>query len=343
MEKRDIQRIMLADIRNWFQLVIFFITTGIGLQFFIYVHQAMGDGMITTTRPPGVEGFLPIGALMGWKRFILTGEWDKVHPAAMVILGFAVILSFFLRKSFCSWFCPVGTLSEWLWKIGYKILGRNILIPKTIDLPLRSLKYILLSFFLYAVAGMDVFQISNFIESPYYKLADVKMLFFFTKMTTLTAVVLSVLFLLSLLFKNFWCRYLCPYGALLGLFSLASPTVIERDQKKCIDCNRCSQICPSFLPVSKKHHIQSPECTGCIDCIDSCPVEDAIVLKTKGFSSRFWSSQRIGLFIGLFFIFIVYIATITGNWGRHISDDEFRMHLKTIDAPHNTHPKMKFR
>ena len=98
--------------RNWFQLGVFLATIGIGVQFFIYVHQASSNGVITVLRPPGVEGFLPIGALMGWKLFVQTGIWDPVHPAAMVLLGFAGFISLALRKSFCGWFCPVGTLSE---------------------------------------------------------------------------------------------------------------------------------------------------------------------------------------------------------------------------------------
>ena len=73
-------------IRNWIQLGVFILTLVIGLQFFIYIHQALNHSTITVHRPPGVEGFLPIGALMGWKLFLATGIWDPVHPAAMVIL-----------------------------------------------------------------------------------------------------------------------------------------------------------------------------------------------------------------------------------------------------------------
>ncbi|MBW2580160.1 MAG: hypothetical protein JRD00_04290, partial [Deltaproteobacteria bacterium] len=70
-------------LRNSIQLAIFLVTIGIGIHFFIYFLQASGDGTITVSRPAGVEGFLPIGALMGWKLFVLTGIWDPVHPAAM--------------------------------------------------------------------------------------------------------------------------------------------------------------------------------------------------------------------------------------------------------------------
>jgi len=108
--------------RNSVQLGILLLTLGIGVQFFIYVLQASSASAIEVSRPPGVEGFLPIGALLGWKLLLTTGVWDDVHPAAMVILGFAGLISLPLRKSFYGWFCPAGTLSEWLWKLGRKSL-----------------------------------------------------------------------------------------------------------------------------------------------------------------------------------------------------------------------------
>lgn len=120
-------------LRNWIQLAVLVLTLGIGLQFYLFVRQAAGGGIITIARPAVVEGFLPIGALMGWKHFLATGEWDAIHPAAMVIMAFAGMMSFLFRKSFCSWFCPVGTLSEGLWKAGERLFGRNYRIPAWLD------------------------------------------------------------------------------------------------------------------------------------------------------------------------------------------------------------------
>jgi hypothetical protein len=165
-------------LRNGVQLLVFLITVGIGIQFYVHVHQAFHGVPITVTRPSGVEGFLPVGGLLAWKGFLVTGIWDPDHPAAMVILGFASIISLLLRKSFCGWFCPIGTLSEWLWKTGERLLGRNYRIPQWLDYPLRSLKYLLLGFFFWIVLSMDMNAIRDFLQSPYYKMADVKMLTF---------------------------------------------------------------------------------------------------------------------------------------------------------------------
>jgi ferredoxin len=324
--------------RHLFQWVVLVITLGLGLQFYVHVRQALGDGAITVQRPPGVEGFLPIGALMGWKQFVLTRRWDVVHPAAMVIFGWAVVISFIFRKAFCGWFCPVGTVSEWCWRIGLAVFGANPKLPAWLDNLLRVLKYFLLGFFLWIIFMMSADQISTFMHSPYYKLSDVKMLYFFTKMSGLTAAVLAGLLSLSLFFKNFWCRYLCPYGALLGLVAMVGPTRIQRVEASCIDCGCCDRACPSRLPVSRKGVIHSPECIGCLDCVEACPVEQTLVLSSVGIHQRFWSARRAGLFIALFFVLTLYLASITGYWRSGVSDQEFRMRLVTIDAPQNTHP-----
>ncbi len=324
--------------RNSVQLGILLLTLGIGVQFFIYVLQATSVGAIEVPRPPGVEGFLPIGALLGWKLFLTTGVWDDVHPAAMVILGFAGLISLLLRKSFCGWFCPVGTLSEWLWKLGRKLFGKNYQIPKWLDFPLRSMKYLVLGFFIWSILSMGRSAILYFLHSPYYKISDVKMLFFFTRMSTTSAIVLFVLLISSFIVRNSWCRYLCPYGALMGLFSLISPTRILRNPKICTQCKSCTEVCPYHLPVNRKKNIRSPECNGCMDCVSVCPVKNTLELKTKGFNRQVWSPLKLGMVIVGLFIGLVYAAEITGHWKSSVSEYDFRVRLQEIDSSKYSHP-----
>ncbi len=83
---------------------------------------------------------------MNTKYFLLTGRVPAIHPAAMVLFIAFVLMSLLLKKAFCSWLCPVGTLSEHLWKLGRRVFGRNLHPPKWLDIPLRGLKYLLLAF-----------------------------------------------------------------------------------------------------------------------------------------------------------------------------------------------------
>ena len=69
-----------------------------------------------------------------------------MHPAAMFLLIAFLAMAFLLRKAFCSWLCPVGTISEYLWRAGKKVFGRNFPLPRWLDLPMRGFKYLLLGF-----------------------------------------------------------------------------------------------------------------------------------------------------------------------------------------------------
>lgn len=253
----------------------------IGLRFGQFVHHFDSDAVAPlVARPSGVDGFLPIGGLASLKLWLFTGVFDDKHPAALVLLITFLLMSVLTKKSFCSWLCPVGTLSEALWKLGQRLLGRNFVLWKWLDFILRSVKYLLLGFFVkILLIDMSVFDISDFLHSPYWSLADVKMLHFFTAMSRVTIAVICVTALLSLLYKNFWCRYLCPYGALLGLVSMGSLFKIRRNKKSCTACGQCARVCPSLLPVDRYAVIYSPECTGCLTCVSTCP-HDSLVMGT---------------------------------------------------------------
>lgn len=85
-----------------------------------------------------------------------------------------------------------------------------------------------------------------------------------------------VLAVFSLLYKNFWCRYLCPYGALLGLASSASPLAVQRDSAACTLCLRCTQACPNRIAVHAQESVRSPECTACYGCVTACQQPGAL-------------------------------------------------------------------
>jgi polyferredoxin len=106
-------------------------------------------------------------------------------------------------------------------------------VPLWLNLPLRSLKYVLLAFFLYAVFTMASQNLSDFIASPFGIIADVKMLNFFRYIGALGIAVIATLIALSVLIQDFWCSFLCPYGALMGIVSIMIPIKIRRDAQAC--------------------------------------------------------------------------------------------------------------
>jgi polyferredoxin len=182
-----------------------------------------------------------------------------------------------------------------------------------VDLALSSLKYLLLAFFFWAIViGMDKVAIYKFMNSTYNYAADAKMLLFFTDISRTAAITLIVLAALSVVIKHFWCRYLCPYGALLGLVSWASPQRVVRDADTCTDCKACTRACPVEISVHRKNSVWTPECTGCMSCVSACPVENCLTVTKKGRHS--WSPWYLPV-VGLGTIFLLWgIARVTGHW-----------------------------
>jgi polyferredoxin len=301
-----------------------------GFSLYEFNEQLSGGNLPNFRKPLAVEGFMMIGALMSLKLWITKGIFDPVHPAALVIFIAAIIMALFLKKGFCGWACPVGTISEVIWKTGKKIFGRNFDLPNYIDYPLRSLKYILMAFFLYVILiKMSPDAIHAFLYTPYWKVADFKLLIFFTNMSLITIIVLLLLAVSSLFVKNFWCRYLCPYGALLGLISMASPIKVTRNDEKCIHCKTCTNNCPSLLPVESKERISSPECIGCLTCVSKCPAQGALDVALPG---KKWVNPLI--YIALMIVIFwgsLTIAKATNHWNAGVTNVEYMKIIPYLD------------
>ncbi|MCC7175063.1 MAG: 4Fe-4S binding protein [Bryobacterales bacterium] len=304
-------------IRWAFQAAFLLLNIWIGVEFYLFVrHFETAGATVYVDRPPGVEGWLPIAALMNLKVWLATGELPSLHPAGVVLLVAFLAISFLWRKAFCSWLCPVGTVSEWLWRTGRQTFRRNFQLPRWADISLRSLKYALLGLFLYAVGSMSVVEIRAFLDGPYGVIADVKMLNFFRFLGVTAAVVLGLLLILSIFVQNFWCRYLCPYGAMVGLVSLLSPARIRRSPEACIDCAKCAQACPALLPVDKLITVRSAECTGCLECVAVCPAAGALWMSAG--KRRRIPAWAMAAGIAVLFLGVVGYARWTGHWTTEI-------------------------
>lgn len=334
VKKKGLGRPAIARLRIAFQGGMVLVSLWIGYRFYLFHRWAVGDSPVMAPRPPGVEGFLPISALLGLKRWLLTGAWDEVHPAGLAIFLTILAMALLLRKGFCGWLCPVGGVSRAVEALGRRLkLGWNP--PRWLDYPLLSLKYLLLSFFLYVILyRMDLGQVEAFLHSPYNMAVDARMLHFFIHPSTTTVVTLSALVLLSLAVPNFWCRYLCPYGALLGLLALASPLAIGRRAERCIHCRRCSQACPTGIDVEARERIRTPECLGCLECLAVCPVDGCLETAAPRGRTLPWWLLPAGLL--LLSLTGYLLARATGHWQTHVPLSLFRELYSR--APQLTHP-----
>ena len=333
-------------VRHIVQLVFVALNVWLGIQFYLWARYfERGGGGFQVPRPAGAEGWLPIAGLMNFKVFVTTGRVPAIHPAAMFLFIAFVAISLIAKKAFCAWLCPVGTFSEYLALLGKKLFRRNLRLPRWFDIPLRGLKYLLLAFFVFIIGAMSAAAIEEFMGTPYGLIADVKMLNFFRNMSTTAAIVIAALVMLSILVENFWCRYLCPYGALMGLVSLLSPLKIRRNPSACIDCAKCAHTCPASLPVDQLVQVRCVECTACMACIAACPSEGALrfslpqsrtLAPTLPRYRRPVTPLAMAGILAILFFGLVLIARATGHWQTHVPNEVYQELVPNANTA--THP-----
>jgi polyferredoxin len=216
--------------------------------------------------------------------------------------------------------------------LGKKLFGRTFSIPRWLDYPFRSLKYLLLLFFLWSIAAMGVEELEHFIYSPYNRVADIKMYLFFADITPFALWTIAILVVLSVFIQNFWCRFLCPYGALLGIVGWLSPFKVKRTASSCIDCELCTRACPANIKVHRAGTVWSDECTTCMLCVAVCPVKDTLEVRARAKSSAVPAWAVTALVVGTF-VAVTGAAMLAGQWQNGISHDEYRRRFQQLDSP----------
>ncbi|MZP29405.1 4Fe-4S binding protein [Heliobacterium undosum] len=250
---------------RWLSLLFFVgLTSYIGLR-----HQIVGGG------PQGaapLDTFCIFGGIETLWSYATTGKFlAKTNMANLVLLAAGIILVLVAGAGFCGWICPLGAVQEWLGGLGKKLFGKTLTVPPSVDLPLRALRFLFLALILY----MTVLDNKLWFE-PY---DPFKVLFHFEFETTTSIVVLALFVALSLPIERFWCRYLCPLSAVYSLVSPLSLFKLKRQAHACIDCGACTRNCPVGIDVQHCGTIPDGRCIKCLQCMESCPKPDALVLE----------------------------------------------------------------
>ncbi|MCL1058395.1 4Fe-4S binding protein [Shewanella gelidimarina] len=302
----------------------------VGVQF--AVNSALLKAGITPwlMRPDVGDAFLPIAGGIEIKAIISLGIWDQTHPAAAVMLTVVLLTGLICKRAFCGWACPLGLAGEYLYKLRKRFVKREYLPPAWLDWPLRMVKYLLLLALLYIIVGMPAQGIPDYLSGNYHKIADLKMALFFITPGLVTFLCFSFILSLALWRRQGFCRYICPYGALLGLVSFLSPFKIRRNTQHCLidskgmNCDKCSRACPANISVHSQINIRSDECQACMRCVSACPTKEALQFSTRNGIKLSARGLTIALMALLFLVPL--IAYLCGFWVSQ-TPTETRMYL----------------
>jgi polyferredoxin len=285
--------------RNIVQSIIALVLLYEGYQFYLFARHFETFGATPfVPRPPAVEAFLPISALVSLKSWMSLGIFDTVHPAGLAIFIAIMGTAFIFQRPFCSWLCPVGLFAEGFWKAGKRIFGENPRMPKAADHALMLIKYLILFFFLWAILvkmpGEATFAFAN---APYNKVVDVKML-------------------------DFWIE---PSSAVIkatvGILGRFAPARIKRHEDECINCSLCTKNCPGLIDVENCDTVTSVECIKCLTCIEKCPKPGALDLRVGRHEVA--PLRFAAAFLAAFFLVII-IAKLTGHWHSSVTYEEYK-------------------
>ncbi|AHM57745.1 putative electron transport protein YccM (plasmid) [Peptoclostridium acidaminophilum DSM 3953] len=221
----------------------------------------------------------------GVAAFLALFQYDvmipKIHNSSFVIMLIILFMGILFGPVVCSYMCPLGSIQEWIGNIGKKLFKKkyNNFMPTFIDKVLRYLRYGVLAFVVYLTTNSLKLV---FLEvDPYYALFN----FWSDEATLGGLLVLAATLTLSIFVERPWCKYACPFGALIGLTNLFSIFKIRRNSLTCINCKKCTRICPMNIDVSNKSIVTDHQCIRCGQCTSefACPVPSTVELKFKNY------------------------------------------------------------
>lgn len=220
---------------------------------------------------PGAVGACPLGALQN----AISSSGSKV-PA--YVLGILLLYGLSFGRTICGFLCPVGLLQELLHKIPTVKVGKSYVtrIFSYLKYAILVIFVILLPFW-FSRQGLPVPAFCKYIcpegtfggavgllSNP----ANADKFSMLGLLFTRKFIILLIIIALCIFIYRAFCRFICPLGALYGLFAKICVLGVRVDAPKCIDCGRCVSFCPVDI-----RHVSDHECIHCGSCMDVCPTK----------------------------------------------------------------------
>jgi len=238
-------------------------------------------GGISLLASASLHSLCPFGGVVTIYQYATVGTFvQKIHESAFVLMAIGFVLAILFGPVFCGWVCPLGTIQEWVAKWGKKLFRRryNHFVPARIDNALRYARYLVLAWVVYVTATSGTLIFADY--DPYFALFN----FWSSEVAIGGLVILGLTLVLSLFMERPWCKYACPYGAVLGITNLFRVFKIKRSELTCKADGACSIMCPMNIPVDTVKAVRDHQCISCLECTSEaiCPVAKTVVFATGG-------------------------------------------------------------
>ncbi len=197
---------------------------------------------------------------------ITIGQYPPLinNLLSYAIIGLTLLSLMIWGNIYCGYICPFAAIEELLSKLFSKFTSSGKRINLSVVKKARIAKYIVL---FVAVSTGILLGTSNV------AIIEVFVLFFTRNASVVGWIFVGCIFLFSLFYHRFWCRFLCPIGAFNGLLSSLSYHKIRITQDTCNHCQNCVKICPmdALESQNKKIQVEHSQCILCGKCLSICP------------------------------------------------------------------------
>ena len=206
---------------------------------------------------------------------IVNGTFSFAALSGDIAIMVAVIpITILFGRFFCGFICTFGAMGDLLYALSGLVLPKRPTINQRVDAALKYVKYVILLLVVVFVWILGVTLNERY--NPWYIFGIYSNPSAWTSLgawISVGGVLLFAILVVSFFFERFFCRYLCPLGALFAILSKVRFYRIKKNTGRCVGCNLCNKKCSMGINVSAYEMVKSGECINCIQCMDACPTQ----------------------------------------------------------------------
>ena len=229
---------------------------------------------------------------------LINGSFSLSAQAESLLVLLAVFpITILWGRFFCGYLCSFGAMGDFLWALSRKMFKKPLKVNPKADRSLKLLKYLILVLIVIFIWTLAVPLSSTMnpwtVFGMYSSLSgwsSTNYLFTFGALSLLLIIIGSVLI------ERFFCRYLCPLGAIFALTSKFRLFRIKKPREKCGSCRLCTWKCSMGINLNRQDVITSGECIDCFACVDICPRKNAKAVPAPAVAGTMAAFSMTGLY-----------------------------------------------
>ena len=209
-------------------------------------------------------------------QMIIEGNFKFLQAIPSLVEFITVmLLTMIMGRWFCGWLCAFGAYNDLVYFISKKVFKTRFRVDEKVDSILKYAKYVVLVFIVIISWTMG----SGILESTspwdaFGQITDISTIF----SSLLIGLILLILITIGAAFiERFFCRYLCPLGAVFSIISKIGIVKINKPKADCGKCRACTMNCSMGLNLYKVDGVRGRDCINCLKCTEVCPRNNANV------------------------------------------------------------------